>query len=538
MTETISSIANEELCSRQKKLGKKKRKSKQNKKLRQQSTSNHNPIETTTTLTPEVNIVLTSPTVSTKQISQKPPPNKSENQKTFAILLSILILLLLQFVFVISIYYLAKEKYNELNREDTKYDVSLSYYKTKGFDLTEVDRKIAEKRTAKAGYFLNYILDQSFFEKLNNELALSIESQKANLLSPIQNLQKKLETSKSVFDEIQSQENSILNYRNKKDEASETRTRDISPNLGSVRLEAKYSEILSLLSQNELQQATESTKALNEELTKRYEYLEDIVNLIKVGGETYTKYDELSFDTSTYKDEFLAIYTNLVSNFNDENYTSLEESFDQVNQLVVSQKTQLLESLREETQNLVRKYNSLFEICTFYGCDLGTKVDIDTSDEFVSYRDAKSNFEKARESFDSYVLSRGGKENSKRIITDVSSQYTYVIENYEIIRSFASSTGEAKHPTKYGEFSVFDKIPNAWGYYEIWMPYWLSIYYAGGSVNGIHGIPTSPEGAKYTSWAASVGRYPVTYGCVMPSDANAKWLYNWAEIGTSVSIVK
>lgn len=66
------------------------------------------------------------------------------------------------------------------------------------------------------------------------------------------------------------------------------------------------------------------------------------MNLIKVGGETYTKYDELSFDTSTYKDEFLAIYTNLVSNFNDENYTSLEESFDQVNQLVVSQKLSFL----------------------------------------------------------------------------------------------------------------------------------------------------------------------------------------------------
>jgi lipoprotein-anchoring transpeptidase ErfK/SrfK len=76
----------------------------------------------------------------------------------------------------------------------------------------------------------------------------------------------------------------------------------------------------------------------------------------------------------------------------------------------------------------------------------------------------------------------------------------------------------------------------AWGYYEIWMPYWMTIYYAGSSANGIHGIPLSPSGVRWSSWEKRVGVYPTTYGCVMPLDKDVKKLYNWANIGTPVSI--
>jgi lipoprotein-anchoring transpeptidase ErfK/SrfK len=68
------------------------------------------------------------------------------------------------------------------------------------------------------------------------------------------------------------------------------------------------------------------------------------------------------------------------------------------------------------------------------------------------------------------------------------------------------------------------------------MPYWMTIYYAGSSANGIHGIPISPDGVRWSHWEDVVGVRPITYGCVMPKDKDAKKLYNWANIGTPVTI--
>jgi lipoprotein-anchoring transpeptidase ErfK/SrfK len=128
------------------------------------------------------------------------------------------------------------------------------------------------------------------------------------------------------------------------------------------------------------------------------------------------------------------------------------------------------------------------------------------------------------------IPSYGG---SKYILVDISEQHMYVYEGDDLMYSFVASTG-MNNATRVGTFAVQSKIPNAYGStWNIWMPSWLGIYWAGGLENGIHALPILPNGA--TLWEGYLGR-PVSYGCVVLGTYEAQVLYDWAEIGTPVEI--
>jgi lipoprotein-anchoring transpeptidase ErfK/SrfK len=128
------------------------------------------------------------------------------------------------------------------------------------------------------------------------------------------------------------------------------------------------------------------------------------------------------------------------------------------------------------------------------------------------------------------VPSYGG---SKYILVDISEQHMYVYEGDTLVYSFVASTG-MNNATRVGMFAVQSKIPNAYGAtWNIWMPDWLGIYWAGGLENGIHALPILPNGA--TLWEGFLGR-PISYGCVVLGTYDAQVLYDWAEIGTPVEI--
>ncbi len=115
----------------------------------------------------------------------------------------------------------------------------------------------------------------------------------------------------------------------------------------------------------------------------------------------------------------------------------------------------------------------------------------------------------------------------------ISEQHLYAYDNNSLVYSFTASTG-MRNATRTGHFSVLDKIPNAYGAtWDIWMPNWLGIYYAGTLENGIHALPILPSGA--TLWAGFLGT-PISYGCVVLGANEAQELYNWAEVGTPVEI--
>jgi LysM repeat protein len=122
----------------------------------------------------------------------------------------------------------------------------------------------------------------------------------------------------------------------------------------------------------------------------------------------------------------------------------------------------------------------------------------------------------------------------KRIVINLSEQHLYAYKGNRLVHSFVASSGAAPNYTRTGKFRVQRKIPKAYGAaWNIWMPHWLGIYWAGSTENGIHALPILPNGQ--TLWADYLGR-PVSYGCVVLGTHEAQLLYNWAEIGTPVSI--
>jgi lipoprotein-anchoring transpeptidase ErfK/SrfK len=127
-------------------------------------------------------------------------------------------------------------------------------------------------------------------------------------------------------------------------------------------------------------------------------------------------------------------------------------------------------------------------------------------------------------------ISYGG---NKYILVDISEQHMYVYEGDALVYSFVSSTG-INNATAVGNFSVLDKIPNAYGStWDLWMPNWLGIYWAGTLENGIHALPILSNGGQL--WAGYLG-VPISYGCVVLGVYESQLLYDWAEVGTPVEI--
>jgi tetratricopeptide (TPR) repeat protein len=122
----------------------------------------------------------------------------------------------------------------------------------------------------------------------------------------------------------------------------------------------------------------------------------------------------------------------------------------------------------------------------------------------------------------------------KRIEVYIGQQRMYVYEGGRLIWNWIVSTGEPGRDTRTGHFEVLDKIPNAYASrWNLQMPYWLGIYYAGASENGIHALPILSNGQRL--WAGFLGQR-VSYGCIILGVEEARLLYEWANVGTPVDI--
>jgi LysM repeat protein len=139
------------------------------------------------------------------------------------------------------------------------------------------------------------------------------------------------------------------------------------------------------------------------------------------------------------------------------------------------------------------------------------------------------------------IISKGGGSapvtvvKPTKFVASISQQRCWLYAGETVIAKWVCSTGRRGSGTRPGTYRIQSKLPKAYGStWNIWMPYWLGIYWAGASENGIHGLPWNAKtGAQV--WTGSVGR-PITYGCVMLDNVNAKMLYNMAWIGMPVVI--
>lgn len=124
----------------------------------------------------------------------------------------------------------------------------------------------------------------------------------------------------------------------------------------------------------------------------------------------------------------------------------------------------------------------------------------------------------------------------RRIEVDLSDKVATVYEDGKVIKTFRVCTGRPSAPTVAGRYKIKTKLDMAYASrWDLQMPYWLGIYDAGGSENGFHALPILSNGQ--TLWRSALGT-GCSYGCIVLDTPDAKWLYDWADIGTVVIITK
>ncbi len=120
----------------------------------------------------------------------------------------------------------------------------------------------------------------------------------------------------------------------------------------------------------------------------------------------------------------------------------------------------------------------------------------------------------------------GGAGSTKAITVVLHEQRVYAYENGNLIRNVLVSTGLPGTPTVTGTYRIYVKysaqLMTGPGYYLPGVP-WVMYFYQGYSFHGAY-------------WHHNWG-HPMSHGCVnMPID-EALWLYQWAEVGTPVTVV-
>ncbi|MEM7030418.1 MAG: L,D-transpeptidase family protein, partial [Chloroflexota bacterium] len=129
----------------------------------------------------------------------------------------------------------------------------------------------------------------------------------------------------------------------------------------------------------------------------------------------------------------------------------------------------------------------------------------------------------------------GNAPGQKQVVVDISEQRTYAYLGDDLVFDFIVSTGEPGRDTLPGSYEILNKIPVAYaGTWNLDMPYWLGIYWAGHLQNGFHAVPTQ-RATGVTMWEGYLGQR-VSYGCIILSVQDAETLYNWVDVGTSVTI--
>jgi len=126
---------------------------------------------------------------------------------------------------------------------------------------------------------------------------------------------------------------------------------------------------------------------------------------------------------------------------------------------------------------------------------------------------------------------------NKRIVISITDQRLRAYQDGEELWDFIISTGIDDSPTQPGVFQVRTHELNAYAsVWDLYMPHFMGVYEAWPEfMNGIHGLPMLSSGRRL--WANVLGR-PASYGCIILTLEDAEMLYNWAEDGVVVEILR
>lgn len=113
----------------------------------------------------------------------------------------------------------------------------------------------------------------------------------------------------------------------------------------------------------------------------------------------------------------------------------------------------------------------------------------------------------------------------KQIVVDLSDSRLYAYENGVLVFSALGSMGLPATPTVQGDFTVQREVRaqtmSGPGY---WLPNveWVLYFYRGYAIHG-------------TYWHSNFGQ-PMSHGCVNLTNEDARWVYEWATVGTPVRV--
>jgi lipoprotein-anchoring transpeptidase ErfK/SrfK len=111
--------------------------------------------------------------------------------------------------------------------------------------------------------------------------------------------------------------------------------------------------------------------------------------------------------------------------------------------------------------------------------------------------------------------------SGRRFEVLVDRQLLLAIQDNQVVRTIAVSTGKASTPTILGTFSVYAKIPRWWSVpFRDWLL--LALPFSGGFA--IHQYPEVPT-------------YPASHGCVRVTQYDEPWVYAFASVGTPVRVL-
>lgn len=126
--------------------------------------------------------------------------------------------------------------------------------------------------------------------------------------------------------------------------------------------------------------------------------------------------------------------------------------------------------------------------------------------------------------------------SGRRIIYCVSCQHVWLVEADGLLTRHYPVSGRVNTPAP-GTYSVFSKSPLAWaGHGGITMEYMVRYTWGNTLALGFHSIPKRPNGT-FLQTEAELGQYRSS-GCTRQRLVDAKFLYDWAPVGTKVVVLR
>lgn len=159
---------------------------------------------------------------------------------------------------------------------------------------------------------------------------------------------------------------------------------------------------------------------------------------------------------------------------------------------------------------------------------VGTQTVNQISRQFLSGNGVNMNLTSHSLAFQTVEVSSAA---PKVIEVDLTKKVLYAYQDGQLVKTFLVSAGAPATPTPVGQFKILYKLPiqNMRGFNANGSRYfqpnvqWISYFHGADAIHGNYWRPAS--------WFGSVNS---SHGCVGLQNFDAKWIYDWAPVGTTI----